>query len=158
MKLFIHVTKFTLTILAILAIIASLIWGWHMLDVNKEFIMPLLCVLLAVISIPLISIMSISAFTLKFDNTKGFITITIASYIIMLPLGQVLQYFFMNGTHIEADSGATFNYNQQIFVDWLFYGFLALAIIIMGVFALMLLAYSIHLIYKGIIALWHWYE
>lgn len=85
MKLFIHITKFTLTILAILAIIASLIWGWHMLDVNKEFIMPLLCVLLAVISIPLISIMSISAFTLKFDNTKGFITIAIASYIIMLP-------------------------------------------------------------------------
>lgn len=29
MKLFVHITKFTLTILAILAIIASLIWGWH---------------------------------------------------------------------------------------------------------------------------------
>lgn len=158
MKLFIHITKFTLTILAVLAIIASLIWGWHMLDVNKEFIMPFLCVLLSIISIPLISVMAVNAFTLKFDNTKGLITISLASYILMLPLGQVLQYFFMNGTHIEADSGATFNYNQQIFVDWLFYGFLALAIIIMGVFALMLLAYSIHLIYKGIIALWHWYE
>lgn len=158
MKLFIHVTKFTLTILAILAIIASLIWGWHMLDVNKEFIMPLLCVLLAVISIPLISIMSIVRFTLKFDNTKGFITIAIASYTIMLPLGQVLQYFGMNGVYIKADNGATFNHNQQIFIDWFFYGFLAIVIIIMGVFSLLLLAYLIYLIYKGIIALWHRYE
>lgn len=158
MKLFTHIIKFTLTILAILAIIASLIWGWQILDVNKEFIMPFLCVLLSIISIPLISVMAVNALTLKFDNTKGLITISLASYILMLPLGQVLQHFFMNGAHIEADSGATFNHNQQIFVDWLFYGFLALAIIIMSVFALMLLTYSIHLIYKGIIALWHWYE
>lgn len=158
MKLFIHITKFTLTILAILAIIASLIWGWQALDLNKEFIITWSSILVCTMSIPLVSILTLNAFTLEFDSPKELITITIASYVFSIPIGQVLQHFIMDGVHIKPENGATFNHIQQILADWVVYGFLTILIIDMVIVIILILAIAGYLIYEVIVALWNRYE
>lgn len=158
MKLFIHITKFTLTILAILAIIASLIWGWQALDLNKEFIITWSSILVCTMSIPLVSILTLNAFTLEFDSPKELITITIASYVFSIPIGQVLQHFIMDGVHVKPENGATFNHIQQILADWVVYGFLTILIIDMVIVIILILAIAGYLIYEVIVALWNRYE
>lgn len=158
MKLFIHITKFTLTILAILAIIASLIWGWQALDLNKEFIITWSSILVCTMSIPLFSILTLNAFTLEFDSPKELITITIASYVFSIPIGQVLQHFIMDGVHVKPENGATFNHIQQILADWVVYGFLTILIIDMVIVIILILAIAGYLIYEVIVALWNRYE
>ena len=158
MKLFIHITKFTLTILAILAIISSLIWGWQALDLNKEFIITWSSILVCTMSIPLVSILTLNAFTLEFDSHKELITITIASYVFSIPIGQVLQHFIMDGVHIKPENGATFNHIQQILADWVVYGFLTILIIDMVIVIILILAIAGYLIYEVIVALWNRYE
>lgn len=163
MKRLKQVTKFTLTIIAILFLIASLIWGWSSLNISSEQKGTIVIGSLIVLAGFVLAIWATlgwyedNPISQSFTITQWAIRIGIV-YIVLGLIGQVAKYLIFIPLNTFKPVAWSLDNLGMLAVDWT----LCIILVVMGIAVILGILISgicaLMIVIELLSTLWHWYE